>query len=366
MAGKKYRIECYATGKREVHWFASLKEAKADAFARNQDLAANGVNHTLDSRTRHDALEALNLLAPYGKGILDAVHFYVAKLKADTNVVTVRTMTASVNRYFADRVARNTITVSHADQMRLALKKLDAAFGDANAKTISGRDMKAWIASAGFANATMKSLLTYWRGAFETAAKECGFLIENPFKGLPGFEKGHATSRSHLMIPVAKAEALMRNIPKRAEPAFAIRMFAGTRPEELLTIDWKMVNLDAKTIRVPAENTKKGKRSGKDHRIILEDNLVAWLRPSAKVEGKIFDGSSDAFEADVRAAGKAANYTVPKNAPRHSFISYHYAWKMNATLTADIAGNSVAMVVGNYEHVAEPSDGEKYFAIRPN
>jgi hypothetical protein len=64
-------------------------------------------------------------------------------------------------------------------------------------------------------------------------------------------------------------------------------------------------------------------------------------------------------------AQRAAEVTMPRNALRHSFCSYHFALTGNADLTADYAGHDVKMLKKNYRHTVEPEEAVKYYQIRP-
>src|SRR5258708_11828399 len=78
--GKKWRVIGYKDGQRKQYWFATEKEAKADAADRNTERAAYGSKVNLDSEARLEAFRASELLRPHGKTITDAGRYYLEHL----------------------------------------------------------------------------------------------------------------------------------------------------------------------------------------------------------------------------------------------------------------------------------------------
>jgi integrase len=164
------------------------------------------------------------------------------------------------------------------------------------------------------------------------------------------------------------AEKLLAVMPGESVPFFTIGAFGGVRRSERELIDWSWINLDKKQIRLPKEITK----LREDRLIVMQDNLVEWLRPHAKASGSILpasltDGkpSIGRLEDLLTEAQKAAEVQMPRNALRHSFCSYHYKLTGNADLTAEYAGHDVKMLKKTYRHTVEPEEAAKYYAIRP-
>ena len=80
--GKRWRVEGYklvkGKPKREIHWFASETEAKADARDRNVQRATHGSELALSSLERADAINALALLRPFKVSLSEAASRYVS------------------------------------------------------------------------------------------------------------------------------------------------------------------------------------------------------------------------------------------------------------------------------------------------
>jgi hypothetical protein len=82
--GKKHwNILGYPHGARVRAWFSTKEQAKKEAEKRNRELVDFGAkSFTLSASQRHDAEEALQILAPYSLTLVDAAAAVVARLQA--------------------------------------------------------------------------------------------------------------------------------------------------------------------------------------------------------------------------------------------------------------------------------------------
>src|SRR6202795_4278080 len=88
--GKKwYMIQGRPTGKRERFYFATEKDAKKAVDDRNRQIAAFGSQNTLSDSDRVMAAECIKMLAPFGKTLYQATHFYRDYLEKTTTSITV-------------------------------------------------------------------------------------------------------------------------------------------------------------------------------------------------------------------------------------------------------------------------------------
>jgi hypothetical protein len=55
----------------------------------------------------------------------------------------------------------------------------------------------------------------------------------------------------------------------------------------------------------------------------------------------------------------------PKNAARHSFVSYRLAATQNAPQTALESGHDQAILFRHYREIVKARDAERFFSIRP-
>ena len=144
-------------------------------------------------------------------------------------------------------------------------------------------------------------------------------------------------------------------------PYVAIGLFAGIRTAEIERLDWKEIDLEAKTIEVTAEKSKARKRGIVD----MSENLVAWIKPYAKKSGAVAPSSPDWHFGEVRKLTKIEAW--PKNAMRHSAASYHLALHKNAALTANLLRHeNTRTLFAHYRELVKPKDAELYWKIEPS
>ncbi len=105
----------------------------------------------------------------------------------------------------------------------------------------------------------------------------------NPIKAIPAMKP---KKKEVSIIHNKEVKAILGTAWKQDRelvPWFAIALFAGLRPEsELGRLRWEDINFEEKWIRVGFGNKTDTKRF-----VDLEDNLIQWLKPLAKPEGKI-------------------------------------------------------------------------------
>ena len=106
------------------------------------------------------------------------------------------------------------------------------------------------------------------------------------------------------------------------QPAVAILVFAGIRPEELMRLTWEDVSFEDGVITVRAAASKTG---GARHVTICEA-LLAWLSlvPEKERKGAIIpEYWRSRWEAARKRAGWGKKKPWPKDVLRHTFASYH-------------------------------------------
>src|SRR6516165_8029611 len=125
---KEWKIEGRPTGKRERYYFFTEKQAKRAAADLNNQIAAFGTQNTLSDTERVMAGECIRMLAPYGKSLYEAVHFYRDHLDRLASSVSVRALCERVGDEFERRLATGEISVRHATSMKETLKKFCLRF----------------------------------------------------------------------------------------------------------------------------------------------------------------------------------------------------------------------------------------------
>jgi integrase len=150
-------------------------------------------------------------------------------------------------------------------------------------------------------------------------------------------------------------------------PFTVLQAFAGIRHEEMTgtkaLLDWRDLNLDKGILRIK-------KTVGKTKKLRLVDlhaNLVAWLRPHARMSGRVceLDHTANALVRAKQRAGIPAGRGQLTNALRSSFISYRLAETNDIGLVAREAGNSPNIIKENYLELVTRAEGRRWFDIWP-
>jgi integrase len=143
----------------------------------------------------------------------------------------------------------------------------------------------------------------------------------------------------------------------------AIGLFAGLRPTEIQRLNFSDINLEDKTILLPAKKTKTSKKRA----VIINDTLKAWLVPYIP---NILKGGSiinPNFRRRFTEFRKANNIKWVYDGLRHSYGTYFYALTSNEYETAKQMGNSPHIVKEHYANQRIIKEvAEKYFSILPN
>ncbi|MCP5535440.1 MAG: hypothetical protein H7A51_04300 [Akkermansiaceae bacterium] len=97
----------------------------------------------------------------------------------------------------------------------------------------------------------------------------------------------------------------------------------------------------------------------------LQPNLMQWLLPYRKPEGKVAMATASAtVSKDL--IKKGIIDTWPPDVMRHSFCSYLLGKEQDINKVAEQAGNSPTMVKKHYRRPMTQEDGEAWFEIRPD
>ena len=132
----------------------------------------------------------------------------------------------------------------------------------------------------------------------------------------------------------------------------AIRLFAGRRTAETNRLTPE--NLHSGFVEVTAAKSKTRQR----RLVKIEPCLAAWLDLGGELPLRNPDQKFAALTA-------ALPFEWPRNAARHSFVSYHLAHFQNAAQTALAAGHSEAMLFGHYRAVVTPDQARDYWTVLP-
>jgi integrase len=354
-----YMIQGRPTGKRERFYFETETEAKKAVADRNRQIAAFGSQNTLSDCDRVMAAECIKMLAPLGKTLYQATHFYRDYLEKTTTSITVDELCDRVAAEFDRRLKDNEFRSNrHHISMNETIRKFRAKFGDVPIKTLKGTTIKAWLALEPLAVKTRNRHLSYIGNIFGIA-REWELMDTDPFEKVESFNDPAKNGRKIGILTPEEFTKFLTVLDPDWLPFFAISGFTGLRRSEIEKLDWSEIKLDRSLIDLPFHKSKNGNRK----LIEVPENLATILSPFIKAEGPIIPRKKLQF-AKTKAT-RASDITWKQNCLRHSFCSYAVAVK-GLDWTAIQADHDTKMLKKHYLEVVTKEDAANYWAIRPD
>ncbi|BCX49843.1 hypothetical protein HAHE_37510 [Haloferula helveola] len=319
--------------------------------------------------------------------LIDVVREYADRWKATRTSVTVQ---QAFDRFIATKEAEGLRRLS-VDGLRTRCGRFARDFAERPICTITTTEVSDWVLGLvdtrvpkqkGKAPAEV-SLLTKKNYRRDVAtmfsfAKSRGWLSDNPMENAA--KPKPPKKRPGVLSPEDVKhffEALGACAPELV-PFWAVRFFAGVREQETLRMDWAMVDLDAGEIHLPETITK----TGVDRTISIRPALEAFLQPLAKPSGPLCDATVTARRyalkktikaidaaAQKRAKGKKFQpFSMPKNAARHSFATFHLlAFRHPGETSLQLGhGGSPELLHRHYRGISSEKEAKAFWSIRPS
>jgi integrase len=231
------------------------------------------------------------------------------------------------------------------------------------------------LAAEGLAPSTVRNIINALRALYAWALPR-GLAKDNPTRGLrlPTGEQ----QRDRIVAP-DEAARLVAALQRRDRAALGLGLYAGLRLGELLALDWRHVDLKARTLRVEqawdhgshqfiAPKSKAGKRTipiVDPLRILLSDHRALSGR---KTGGLLFPGHRDPSrpishnalrDRIVKACEKAELSPIGLHEARHTFASLMIAAGVNAKILSTYMGHAnIAITFDRYAHLMPGNEDE--------
>ena len=206
----------------------------------------------LTDNLRLAAVECTKLLRPYGKTIYDATKHYLEYLEADKSELT----TELIKSYLQTR-KRAGLSERHLADIEGKLQCFGEPFGTRPVKTLTSREIEAWLYSLGNGELAPQSLIN-WRAVlhafFEQLFQE-KILSANPIGAIR--KPKHIREAPPIFTPEELSKLLGAASGHLVAP-LAIQAFAGLRTSETLRLHWQ--NVQDSYIHVNAEIAKTSRR----------------------------------------------------------------------------------------------------------
>jgi integrase len=381
---KKPYVARWYEGTRQRNRFFSTETAR-DEFIDQFKKQAQRADPTLPSIEPHKLIrwQQAMAIAPDADPV-EVFKFWAAEQKK-LRKLGERSLRDAAAAYIQsmERVGRNRSYIGH---VRRALIDLEAEFGNRLVREFTSEEIREYLFGLPYSPITIKNKRTYFQGAFSWWDKQ-GWLIDNPMKRV---ESPQIQDKEPEILTIPEVRTLFR-ANEKVDPEIcgilALGAFAGMRSSAISRIDYNEIDFKQRGILTPAEKTKKNRRQWIED---LPDNLWEWLRrtpPQAfeMTQRQMLHRRSQAFkragllvEADDISRENAKRdrkglpsldikpKCPPKNALRHSFVTYHVALHRNPGKTALIVSHrDQDCLYQHYLGIANQKDAEKYFDIQP-
>lgn len=353
-------VDCgLINGKRQRYFYKTKQEAetKADQLR----VAKKNVGEaafSIPEKLRVEAIEAAELLRPYGQSLLDAVKFYLPHLQA-------KQKTVPWNQFKEEFLSAKTADGASGRYIQDLTNKLNAfarTFGEREISSINGGEVDDWLRTLKTNAGKPVSALT--RNNFRRVlvvsfnhARFRGYCAENP---VVGTAKAKEIERPVGILSVAELSQLLEHAPVQLRAFIAIGAFAGLRRSELIRLDWRNVDIEQRFIEVTAMKAKSARR----RLVRMRDNLRLWLKDLIKPSGAVTPPNFKELLDSTR--NLADLHSWPQNALRHSFASYALAHENNApALALDLGHSNTQLLFQHYREVVKPKDAALYWGISP-
>jgi len=266
------------------------------------------------------------------------------------------------------------------------LQSLLEFLGDHEVHGIQPRQLSDYIFDLPYSPVTKRHYKRSIGGAFAWWVEQ-GWALENPAKKIRTPE---VIAPEPGILTVKEAEQLFRN-NERVDPdicgVIALGAFGGMRTSAIARLDYEEIDFSQRGIHTPAEKTKKRRRQWIEG---FPDNLWPWLKrthpgiftlsarqlqhrraQAYKRAGLLVEADDIAYENEKRLKKGDPLVTwkprcPPKNALRHSFVTYHVALHRDPGKTALIVSHRHQQILfQHYLGVATKQAAERYFKILP-
>jgi integrase len=347
-------------GRNRQH-FKSKSEADGFYQAKLVEERNDGANVlAFTGAQRAEYLECCKLLEPVGSSLRDAVLFYLPHAQAAKRSVTVADAASEILRI---KKAAG-MSARHVANMRSLLGQFSETFGKTLMAELTVKDVDEWLLELVHSE-TGKPVSPTTRNNFRRVlvnffnfAVNRGYCLLN---AASKSAKAKTIEQPVGILTVSELKRLLSHAKAELIAYLVIGAFAGLRRSELVSLDWKEVDLDAGLIHVTAAKAKSARRRF----VTIQPNLLAWLQEHQQSEGKVTPSN---FEDLLKAARLAAGiHDWPHNALRHSYASYYLAHLGGTEKLAQELGHSgTDIVIRHYREVVKPAHGAAYWKIVPS
>ncbi len=368
--GFRFMVDAYSPdGIRQRKYFVSRGDAEKLRTLKIQEwsLPEYHVEFTKEEK------EAVAMARKHSLDLRQLVLATVATAKANASASPLSV--SSVAKDWNGSLKRADRSASYLRSIELTMKRAVKSWGDIRVVDVHPSMVGAVI--HGGAKSTPSSQASYRRilHGFFAYAVDMGIREDNPAAKVKS-PRISAHSDETVILAPEQCRVLLAAVMDRAPvmmPAVAIGMFAGLRGGEIHRLTWEDVRLSRGLIVVTSGKSKTGNRRMVSVLPCL-DALLAPFEPKDK-SSKIWPPNGERmWDTIIKAAGwrgarcwapvaKMDRPPWPRNALRHSFVSYHVAQFQDAARTALESGHSQEVLFKHYRQLASEDEAAEFWTV---
>jgi integrase len=369
-----FRLTYPTAGGRKREHFSDEKKAKdrlkeIQGDAKRYGTEAAGISPAL----RADAVAASKELAGTSKTLLDAARFLREHITRTEGGVPIKDAST------AFLASRESSSDGHQANLKPRQEYICNLFEGRTTASITTEDCQRLLDGLMCSPQTKKhyrvQLSVFFR--FCMGRKWCS---ENPAELTTEIK---VVSKEAEILSPSDAASLLAHCPDEILPGVVLQLFCGLRNAEVEKIKWEAVDLTQGIVTIGAGIAKTNSRRV----VTIPENAGAWLAScdESKRKGPVWPGETKArdlwtlarinsgfgpFQVTSRAVkdaldGREDLRPWPKNALRHSAISYRIATDRDLAKIAYESGNSPAVVQRHYNGLAAPDSAKLFYSTRP-
>ena len=250
----------------------------------------------------------------------------------------------------------------HLSDLKTRLKAFGAEFGEKPMRQVSTGMIENWLDRLPLARESRRNHLKVVRGFFEYGINH-GWVSENPTRRI---KLAPAAAIEPAVLTAEQMLALLARAQGDVLWFLALGGFAGMRSSEILTLDFR--HIDLKENHLAVLHLKTSNKGMRDRYVELAGTLRLWVESMKRPKGgDVIPFADKTLRRHLAPVLKAAGVREwPDNGLRHSFCTYHLAAYGDPAATAVIAGHTnPATTYAHYRKLATKAEGLAWFALTP-
>jgi integrase len=364
-AGKRYQVDLGRRSGKHVRKTCETKEEAID-WARKENIKIGNKGFAaanFSDQQQSDALEALDVLTPFGVNLRAAAKFYA---KHHQQVDETNGFGALVEHYIQEKernLASKDLRPRSLAEIKKWLKPCKEHFGHMAIDAIAAQDMDGLLDELGKKPTARNNIKRHLSGFFNWAITN-DKTSANPVKRMRKIVVETHTPQIYTPKEVAGLFTKAEELHPELVPYLSLAFFAGVRPEEIIRLCWRDIDLSLGEIHIRAEQSKT--RSARI--VTIPENLKSWLLKYRQKDGAVFASSDSTLKRWRAEIHKEASIPSIQDGARHTFATFHLALEGVDETLHQLGHTDSKMLQRHYKGLAKnrKAQAEKFFQIVPD